>query len=174
MSSSLYKLKKHLIICALSNGSCRLLVDQVCTYAYLLTWPFNSLCASSRPKLAIFLGMSSFLQTCSIALSRKGAFYFRSYAFSVVLFRDRDPKVYAGAAAHLSLPPSSIAMIASHICDLRAAAGVGFRTVYIPRETEDTATERREVNIKTLGGEIDVILGSFTELAEVVQGLKQV
>ncbi|KAJ7171414.1 haloacid dehalogenase [Mycena filopes] len=80
-----------------------------------------------------------------------------------------DPKVYFGAIKHLSLEPHQCAMVAAHVYDLRAAAGVGMRTIYIPRKGEEAAGEG-EVRTKAKGGEVDVVVGSFTELAEVLSG----
>ncbi|KAJ7747128.1 HAD-like domain-containing protein [Mycena maculata] len=74
-----------------------------------------------------------------------------------------NPKVYLGAAKHLSLEPHNCAMVAAHIYDLRAAAGVGMRTVYV-RRTGEEATDV-EVKPKSEGGEVDVVVYSFTELA---------
>ncbi|KAJ7500063.1 haloacid dehalogenase [Mycena latifolia] len=75
-----------------------------------------------------------------------------------------DPKVYLGAAKHLSLAPENCAMVAAHVYDLRAAAGVGMRTVYIPRAGEEHA-EVGEVKPKSEGGDVDVVVSSFIELA---------
>lgn len=47
-----------------------------------------------------------------------------------------DPEVYRTAAELLSLPPEQVMMVAAHEGDLRAAAGVGFKTAYVPRPLE--------------------------------------
>ncbi|KAF7358006.1 Haloacid type II [Mycena venus] len=85
--------------------------------------------------------------------------------FSAELFGSfkPDPKVYLGAVKHLSLEPHNCAMVAAHVYDIRAAAGVGMRTVYIPRAGEDPGAG--EIKSKAEGGDIDVVVNSFTELA---------
>ncbi|KAJ7171436.1 haloacid dehalogenase [Mycena filopes] len=80
-----------------------------------------------------------------------------------------DPKVYLGAIKHLSLEPHQCVMVAAHVYDLRAAAGLGMRTVYIPRAREEAAGERK-VRTKAEGGEVDLVVRSFTELAELLSG----
>ena len=57
--------------------------------------------------------------------------------------------------------------VAAHVYDLRAAAAQGFRTVYVRRPTED-AGERVRVRAKADGGEVDVVVDSFEELAALV------
>ncbi|KAJ6549943.1 haloacid dehalogenase [Mycena capillaripes] len=86
--------------------------------------------------------------------------------FSAELFGSfkPDPKVYLGAIKHLSLEPHNVAMVAAHMFDLRAAADVGMRTVYIPRKGEGFSDEG-PVKSKIDGGEVDVVVKSFTELA---------
>ncbi|KAJ7054313.1 haloacid dehalogenase [Mycena amicta] len=75
-----------------------------------------------------------------------------------------NPKVYLGAAKHLSLEPQNCAMVAAHIYDLRAAATLGMRTIYVRRPGEESP-EIGEVKSKAEGGEVDAVVNSFTELA---------
>ncbi|KAJ7691132.1 haloacid dehalogenase [Mycena rosella] len=75
-----------------------------------------------------------------------------------------DPKVYLGAVKHLSLEPHNCAMVAAHIYDLRAAASVGMRTIYVRRPGEQPP-DIEEVKSKSEGGDVDVVVNSFTELA---------
>ena len=56
-------------------------------------------------------------------------------------------------------------MVAAHIYDLRAAAKQGLRTVYVRRETEDSAQDRASVKSKKEGGEVDIAVDSLEELA---------
>jgi len=77
-----------------------------------------------------------------------------------------NPKTYLSAARHLSLEPSCCAMVAAHIDDLRAASAVGMKTVYVPRKGEDDGIH--EIKTKANGGEVDIVVGSLEELAEVV------
>lgn len=59
-------------------------------------------------------------------------------------------------------------MVAAHIYDLRAAASHGMKTVYVRRATEDTDA-RDQVRSKADGGEIDIVVDSILELAEVLK-----
>ena len=58
-------------------------------------------------------------------------------------------------------------MVAAHMYDLRAAASHGMKTVYVRRSTED-AEDRDLVRSKQDGGEVDVVVDSFEELAAVM------
>ncbi|KAK7688383.1 hypothetical protein QCA50_008756 [Cerrena zonata] len=78
-----------------------------------------------------------------------------------------NPKMYLGAAERLSLTPDKVAMVAAHIYDLRAAAGHGMKTVYVRRPTEDV-DQQDSVKPKSEGGEVDVVVSSFVELAELL------
>lgn len=78
-----------------------------------------------------------------------------------------SPKVYLGALHHLALPPEKCAMVAAHLWDLRAAASHGMRTVYVPRITDDPE-DRDNVKSKAEGGEVDLVMKSIQELAELV------
>lgn len=83
-----------------------------------------------------------------------------------------NPKTYLGAAHHLSVPPTQVAMVAAHILDLRAAASHGLRTVYVRRPTEDGEGVRETVKTRAEGGDVDVVVDSFEELAEVLGCVK--
>ncbi|KAI0737580.1 haloacid dehalogenase [Daedaleopsis nitida] len=89
--------------------------------------------------------------------------------FSVDLFGTckPNPKVYLGAIHHLNIPPEKCAMVAAHLWDLRAAASHGMKTVYVPRITDDPE-DREFVKSKAEGGEVDVLVRSLEELAEIV------
>ena len=58
-------------------------------------------------------------------------------------------------------------MVAAHIYDLRAAASHGMKTVYVRRPTED-GDVRDSVKSKADGGEVDVVVDSFTDLANLM------
>ena len=77
-----------------------------------------------------------------------------------------NPKAYLEAARHLSLPPEKCAMVAAHIYDLRYAAQQGMKTVYVRRGKED-GDFTRTVKSKEEGGEVDVVVSSFIELAKI-------
>ena len=56
-------------------------------------------------------------------------------------------------------------MVAAHIYDLQHAASHGMKTVYVRRATEDL--DRREsIKSKADGGEVDLVVDSILELAE--------
>lgn len=64
-------------------------------------------------------------------------------------------------------------MVSSHMYDLRAAAGVGMITVYIPREEEHEKEIQlgvSHIKSKNEGGEFDLVVGDFIELVDAVAG----
>lgn len=95
--------------------------------------------------------------------------------FSSELFGSYKPnkKVYQSAAYHLSLPPHKIAMVAAHKYDLLAAASVGFKTIYIPRPAEDSHEVRESMRSKKDGGEVDLVVKDFEELARLIREARQ-
>ncbi|PPQ89822.1 hypothetical protein CVT25_007523 [Psilocybe cyanescens] len=84
-----------------------------------------------------------------------------------------NPKIYVEAVRHLSLPPESCAMVAAHIYDLRAAAKLGMRTIYVRRLDEDLDANKQPVDVKSKadGGDVDYVVDSFTELAEIIASI---
>lgn len=80
--------------------------------------------------------------------------------------------MYLGAAERLSLPPEKCAMVAAHMRDVRAAASYGLKTVFVRRSTEDTEEVRSQVRSKREGGEVDEVVNSFDELAEILRQRK--
>ena len=63
-------------------------------------------------------------------------------------------------------------MVAAHIFDLRAAAKVGLKTVYVPRPDEewDPDDAKGRVKSKAEGGDVDVVVKDFKELAKLFRG----
>ncbi|KAJ7143802.1 haloacid dehalogenase [Mycena epipterygia] len=86
--------------------------------------------------------------------------------FSSELFGSFKPdlKVYQGAMKHLSLEPKNCAMVAAHAWDLQGAARAGMKTIYVRRDAEEPL-DQEEVKPKSKGGEVDLVVDSFTELA---------
>ncbi|KAF9524259.1 haloacid dehalogenase [Crepidotus variabilis] len=86
--------------------------------------------------------------------------------FSAELFNTFKPNVdvYLSTCKHLSLPPSSCAMVAAHAWDLEGAAKAGLKTIYIPRPTEDQGISK-DIKAKKDGGRFDLVLSSVEELA---------
>ncbi|TFK32189.1 HAD-like domain-containing protein [Crucibulum laeve] len=93
--------------------------------------------------------------------------------FSTKLFQayKPNPNAYLSALRHLSIPPEHAAMVAAHIYDLRTAGTLGMQTVYVPRPNEEgnPSVKPEEVKSKKDGGEVDWVVGSFEELAQVVE-----
>ena len=64
-------------------------------------------------------------------------------------------------------------MVAAHIHDLRAAASVGMKTVYVRRVGEDPLVRDGElVKSKDEGGEVDCVVDSFLELSKVISNVQ--
>ena len=64
-------------------------------------------------------------------------------------------------------------MVAAYIQDLRAAAGVGMKTVYVRRVGEDPLVRDGElVKIKDEGGEVDCVINLFLELLEIISSVQ--
>ena len=63
-------------------------------------------------------------------------------------------------------------MVAAHLhSDLLSAGSHGMKTVYVRRPTEDVDV-RDGVKSKAEGGEVDVVVDSFEELAALMQGTR--
>ena len=60
-------------------------------------------------------------------------------------------------------------MVAAHRFDVRGAAGCGYKTVYVRRETEDNADFRENVKNKKEGGEVDVVVNNLSELVAILK-----
>jgi len=89
-----------------------------------------------------------------------------------------NPDAYLKAAKFLDVQPAECCMVAAHIYDLRAAAAVGFSTIYVKRETEDVVgpdglgDDREKVKPKSEGGEVDMVVENLGELARLVDAAK--
>ena len=73
-----------------------------------------------------------------------------------------DPVVYRTAADLLGLAPEQVMMVAAHAGDLRASAGVGFRTAYVPRPLEYGPRSGRDL---TPDPAFDLVAADFVDLA---------
>ena len=73
-----------------------------------------------------------------------------------------DPVVYRTAADLLGLAPEQVMMVAAHAGDLRASAGVGFRTAYVPRPLEYGPRGGRDL---TPDPAFDLVAADFIDLA---------
>jgi 2-haloacid dehalogenase len=54
------------------------------------------------------------------------------------------PSVYLGAAKAMGVEPAEVAMVAAHLSDLKAARGLGFKTIYVERKEEDWKPDQEE------------------------------
>lgn len=119
----------------------------------------------------IFRGTRYFLVRCSTRINR----VYILVVFVPVHLKHamyRNPVTYQGALTHLSLSdaPHKAAMVAAHIYDLRAAAKVGLKTIYVHRPGEETnGAKSEEVKSKEQGGEVDVVVQDFLQLARLFQ-----
>ncbi|KAH8926609.1 HAD-like protein, partial [Atractiella rhizophila] len=59
-----------------------------------------------------------------------------------------------------------VALVASHVYDVRKAREMGMKTVYIRRETEDTEYDRTKFLAKENGGEFDAVVNNLQELID--------
>ncbi|KAF8836564.1 haloacid dehalogenase [Paxillus ammoniavirescens] len=82
-------------------------------------------------------------------------------------------QAYLSAAYHIAIPPERIAMVAAHKWDLQGAAEAGLKTIYVPRPAEDTKEIRESMRSKVEGGEVDLVVNDFQELARLVAQAKQ-
>ncbi|BGP14393.1 hypothetical protein JCM10213_004515 [Rhodosporidiobolus nylandii] len=89
-----------------------------------------------------------------------------------------NPKMYLGACGLLGFGEEErkrgeVAMVASHIKDLKAAAEYGLRTVYVRRSTEDVGIPDGGDAVKTKaeGGEVDIVLDGAGEGLRALAGL---
>jgi hypothetical protein len=76
-----------------------------------------------------------------------------------------------------SVPPffttSQVAMVAAHKFDLIAAASVGFKTIHVPRPAEDSREIRESMCSKKNGGEVDLVVKDFEELARFIREVRE-
>ncbi|PPQ96698.1 hypothetical protein CVT26_010250 [Gymnopilus dilepis] len=81
-----------------------------------------------------------------------------------------NPKAYIETVRHLALPAESCGMVSAHIGDLRAAGSTGMKTIYVRRPNEDAfrTADDDEVKSKADGGEVDYVVDSLVQLAEVL------
>lgn len=80
-----------------------------------------------------------------------------------------NPKMYKTTAKLLGAPPEKCAMVATHLWDLEGAANSGLKTVYVHRDAKEPTEESTDVRTKAEGGEVDLVVKSFTELATVLK-----
>ncbi|EKM77536.1 hypothetical protein AGABI1DRAFT_115116 [Agaricus bisporus var. burnettii JB137-S8] len=81
-----------------------------------------------------------------------------------------NPKVYLETVRLLSTTPEKCVLTGAHLWDARGAAGVGMKTIYIPRPDEDDPYPTgQSVKTKAEGGEVDLVIDSFEDLVRLVK-----
>ena len=73
-----------------------------------------------------------------------------------------DPKTYLTGAELLGLAPQQVMMVAAHQSDLRAAAGQGLKTAFVPRPLEFGPDRQPDL---TPDPSFDVVAADFRDLA---------
>jgi 2-haloacid dehalogenase len=74
-----------------------------------------------------------------------------------------QPECYRLTAEYLSLPPAQCMLVAAHNSDLVAAAGVGYRTAFVPRPAEYGPGQREN---RKAEHDFDVVARDFRHLAD--------
>lgn len=90
-------------------------------------------------------------------------------SYSVVFFSLRDRQAYERAMQFLDVPPEKCAMVACHYYDVKAANSYGMRTIYVRRNADEPIPEPSGIKGKAEGGEFDLVVDSFLELAELLK-----
>lgn len=167
-SPGLHGLKKHLIIATLSNGNVRLLTDMASLIFVATQTKITHNAMTGRLNMLTYLGTSFFLVNSSEVTNRM---FPNSRPDQSSTYLDRNAKMYITAAKHLDVPTSKVAMVAAHVQDLRAAASNGMKTVYVRRPFEWSRNEEKIVEDESrMHEEFDVVVDSFLELVEVLEG----
>ncbi|EED79962.1 predicted protein [Postia placenta Mad-698-R] len=81
-----------------------------------------------------------------------------------------NPKIYLSALTHLNLEPHQCAMVAAHIYDRRASATHGMKTMFVHQPREPNAPN--DVKSNSSGGEVDVYVESFVDIANLLAEAK--
>ncbi|KAJ7130133.1 haloacid dehalogenase [Mycena epipterygia] len=82
-----------------------------------------------------------------------------------------DPKMYLKAVELLDLNPSDCVMVAAHAYDLRAAAKIGMKTIYVQRATEDLDEDMDHIRTEFdafVDGTTDDLAGGLPAVAAIL------
>ena len=163
-SKGIANLRKKFVVSTLTNGNVRLMADMVRDTQGLRLY-FMLIKMTTRRSMQTCIGMLYCLRKWWEHTNREVVYF--SVLSKKLICCDfiSNPAVYNGALHYLSVKPEQCAMVAAHIYDLRAAAKQGLRTVYVRRETEDSAEDRASVKSKKEGGEVEIVVDSLEELA---------
>ncbi|KAJ7757029.1 haloacid dehalogenase [Mycena metata] len=83
-----------------------------------------------------------------------------------------DPRIYLKAVELLDLHPSDCIMVAAHAYDLRAAAKIGMKSVYVHRKTEDLDEDMDRVRTEFdafVDGTTDSLAGGIASVAALLK-----
>jgi FMN phosphatase YigB (HAD superfamily) len=76
--------------------------------------------------------------------------------------------MYISAARHLALPPYKVCMVTGDIGDLIQAAKLGFKTIYV-KHPDASPSASASVRMRSEGGEVDAVVESFSEIADLIK-----
>ncbi|KAH8880502.1 (S)-2-haloacid dehalogenase IVA [Thozetella sp. PMI_491] len=81
-----------------------------------------------------------------------------------------NPELYRKALRLVGVAPEESVMVAAHAYDLRAAKGIGMKTVYVRRWSEDTREDMDQVkaDVDVFIGEVSDGDGDFSQLVELL------
>lgn len=141
----------------------------------LKPWPDSSQGLTELAKLGL---VNATLSNGNISLltdlDEFGSLGFHKF-FSAESFRayKPNPVVYLSAARELGGEPGQVAMVATHLDDLKAAIGVGMRTIYVKRPQEEYLSES-DPEYQKIKSQIDIWVESEDGFLEVVRQLKEI
>ncbi|KAJ7135435.1 haloacid dehalogenase [Mycena crocata] len=126
------------------------------------TWP-DSIAGIERLKQTYFvvvLANGSTRLQLDIAKSTRLPFH-SLFSSQLLNLTKPDPEMYFKAVELLDLSPSDCIMVAAHAYDLRAAAKIGMKTIYVQRETEDLDEDMNHIRTE-FNAFVDGTTGSLT------------
>lgn len=119
-------------------------------------WPDSAAAVTRFAKL----GPTAMLSDGSVALlksldARNGLRFDQVWGSDTWMAYKPDPAVYLGAAEKLGLRPDEVALVATHLGDLRAAKKCGLKALYVERPFEERYTEA-EIDEARRAGWVDM------------------
>ncbi|KAL1735936.1 HAD-like domain-containing protein [Schizophyllum commune] len=142
----------------------------VAAWHHQLPWPdsANGLRRISAKYPAVVLANGTTKLQLDIVRSA-GIHFDALFSSKLVGYTKPDPRIYEKALEMLECGPTEAVMVAAHAYDLRAAAKLGIRTIYVRRSTEDPTEDmdavRNDVDFFVDGttadglGEVATLLG---------------
>ncbi|EJD46357.1 haloacid dehalogenase [Auricularia subglabra TFB-10046 SS5] len=137
--------------------------ELVASWGRMKAWPETPRGLTLLATKFILVGLSNGRASMMIDVHKKNAMHFDLLVTSDIVGAYKpSPKMYQTALSALNVKPEEVAMVAAHAYDLQAASSHGFRTIYLPRETEarlepgETAELAREFDLCVHGGLIEL------------------